>query len=150
MSAPPQWIDGKLLCQHPDCGREMYLRWGYALCAIYDHGGLFPIPDKPPCERKQKPQIAELWKGRLPLARRRFRKYVSDATGRTSVAVWRVAGDPEHAWTPARFDWRPGDDVPDGCIVARFHTTWTAFRTVVLKPFPIIDADRKYRQWERE
>ncbi len=161
MNSPPLWINGKLCCQFtPDdggpCGRVMWIRGKTAVCEITTHGGVFSVPDKLNSVRTKVP--GDAWKDALPIASSRFRKDVKGSDGkRRSVGVWRVNGDPEHAWIPVRFDVREddaaltepqGEPILAGCIVARFRITGIAFRTVLLRPFEISEEDRKYRRWE--
>ena len=145
---PPLWINGKLRCQFPrqdgPCNREMWIRGASCVCEVTTHGGVFPVPDR----RHNTPDPAREWKDSLPIARARFRKDVRIDGQRHSVGVWRVAGDPEHAWTPERFDVNEGYRVPDGYVVARFRITGKAYRTVLLRPFEISAEDREYRHWE--
>jgi hypothetical protein len=147
---PPIWINGKLCCQHPDthdtCGREMFVRGKTAVCEIPSHGGIFLVPDK----RHNAPDAARKWKDSLPIARSRFRKSITTDGVRHSVGVWRVNGDPEHAWSPELFDVKEGCPVPAEWLVARFRISRKAYRTVLLRPFAISADDRQYRHWEND
>ena len=159
MSAPPLWINGKLVCQHPigdkACGMEMWIRDGYAVCENMTHGGLFKVPEKPAKQPKpsKEPTEVSTWKALLPLAERRFRRTVTIDGQRRSYGVWRVSGDAEHAWRPASedaFDVRQGIEVPTGWIVARFTTTGNGCRTVLLRPVEMSEEDKEWRRWDQE
>ena len=138
MSAPPKWIDGKLVCQHPGCGRVMYRRGRSCMCEQWKHGGVFTVPDKPPRSERVKVEReldpVQKWKATLPVARSVYRKHILTKNHRTSFGVWRVDGYDGCEWRLERYDVRETDEVPAGFVVARFWRTRYAARTVLLKP----------------
>ena len=142
MNPSPRWIGSKLCCMcltdSGPCRREMFIRSGYAVCENMTHGGVFPVPKKPEKVRATKPVAAiSPWKAALPLAAARGRRHVRRADGtRYSYSTWQIYGDQGREWRQAGFDIREGDEVPAGCIVARFKTTGNSSRTVILRSDP--------------
>ena len=125
MNPKPQWIDGKLLCQFPGCGRQMWVRDNYCMCEIPGHGGLFPVPWKPE-------PLKNTWKELLPIANSGGRKRSYENGQRTSFTKWRVEGD-DAIFRVVRFGVVEADSVPDGCLVCRYRVGCRGWRTVLLK-----------------